>query len=96
MNRAMEYPDLRALYLDTLLEAGRLASEVPPETPGDTRGWLEREIDRGYALISASVLTDTLKPYTNEEFVASVEALRAFARERSGFVNADVAASRQP
>jgi hypothetical protein len=95
MNRAMEYPDLRALYLDTLLEAGRAASEVPIDTlPGDMRGWLEREIDRAYALISPSVLADTLKPYSNEEFVASVEALRSFARERTAFVNADVAASR--
>jgi spore coat protein H len=95
MNRAMEYPDLRALYLDTLLEAGRAASAIPIDTlPGDTRGWLEREIDRGYALISASVLADTLKPYTNDEFMASVEALRLFARERTVFVNADVAASR--
>ena len=95
MNRAMEYPDLRALYLDTLLEAGRAASEVPLDTlPGDTRGWLEREIDRAYALIAPSVLADTLKPYTNDEFVVSVEALRVFARERARFVNADVAASR--
>jgi spore coat protein CotH len=95
MNRAMEYPDLRGLYLDTLLEAGRLASQVPLDTvPGDTRGWLEREIDRAYALISPSVLADTFKPYTNDEFLASVESLRVFARERTGFVNADVAASR--
>jgi spore coat protein CotH len=95
MNRAMEYPDLRALYLDTLLEAGRAASEVPLDTlPGDTRGWLEREIDRAYALIAPSVLADALKPYTNDEFVVSVEALRIFARERTGFVNAEVAASR--
>ena len=97
MNRAMEYPDLRALYLDTLLEAGRAASEVPPDAPpGDARGWLEREIDRAHALIAPSVLADTLKPYTNDEFVASVDALRIFARERTGFVNADVAASRTP
>jgi hypothetical protein len=40
------------------------------------------------------VLADTLKPYTNDEFVASVEALRVFARERTSFVNADVATSR--
>jgi hypothetical protein len=40
------------------------------------------------------VLADALKPYTNDEFVVSVEALRIFARERTGFVNAEVAASR--
>ena len=95
MSHALESPDIRALYLDTLLEAGRLASEVPIDTlPGDTRGWLEREIDRANALIGPSVLTDPLKPYTNDEFVAAVEYLRVFARERTTFVNADVAASR--
>jgi spore coat protein CotH len=95
MNRVLEYPDWRSLYLDTLLEAGRLSSEVPIDTlPGDSRGWLEREIDRGYALIAPSVLADPLKPYTNDEFVASVDYLRFFARERTPLVNADVAASR--
>jgi spore coat protein CotH len=95
MNRALESPDLRGLYLETLLEAGRVASEVPLDTlPGDTRGWLEREVDRGYALIAPSVLVDTLKPYTNDEFMAAVESLRLFARARATFVNADVAASR--
>jgi spore coat protein CotH len=95
MSRALEHADLRNLYLDSLLEAGRLASEVPIDAlPGDTRGWLEREIDRGNALIGPSVLSDTLKPYTNDEFIAAVESLRLFARERTTFVNADVAASR--
>ena len=47
--------------------------------PGDSPGWLAREIDRGYALISPSVLADPLKPYTNDEFVASVDYLRFFA-----------------
>lgn len=95
MSRALEYGDLRDLYLETLLEAGRSVSEVPLDTPpGDRRGWLAREIDRAYALISPSVLTDTLKPYTNEEFQLAIESLRIFARERTTFVNAQVAASR--
>jgi hypothetical protein len=95
MNRALESADLRALYLDTLLEAGLVASEVPVESlPGDARGWLEREIDRGFALIAAPVLADPVKPYSNDEFVASVEALRVFARARTTLVNAEVAASR--
>jgi spore coat protein CotH len=95
MTRALESRDLRDLYLDTLLEAGRSASELPLDAPpGDVRGWLEREIDRAAALIGPAVLADTLKPYTNEEYQLSVEALRLFARERATFVNADVAASR--
>jgi spore coat protein CotH len=91
MSRALEYPDLRNLYLDTLLEAGLSVSET---LPGDPRGWLEREIDRGYALIAPSVLADPLKPYTNEQFVAEVEYLRLFARQRTAIVNAEVAATR--
>ena len=55
---------------------------------------LLREIHRAYALISPSVLTDTLKPYTNEEFQLAIESLRAFARQRTTFVNAEVAAAR--
>ena len=95
MARALDYVDLRELYLETLLEAGRSASEVPLDAPpGDTRGWLEREIDRAYALISPPCSTDTLKPYTNEQFQLAIESLRVFARERTPFVNAEVAASR--
>jgi hypothetical protein len=95
MSRALEYADLRDVYLDTLLEAGRSASEVAVEVaPGDVRGWLEREIDRADILIAPSVLADSLKPYTNDEFIAAVNALRVFARERTAFVNAEVAVSR--
>ena len=97
MSRALEYGDLRDLYLETLLEAGRSAGDVPVDSlPGDVRGWLEREIDRAYQLIAPSVLADALKPYTNEEFLLAVEWLRAFARERAAFVTAEVAAARVP
>ena len=96
MNRALEYARSPCSCISTRCwRPDASASEVPVDTlPGDTRGWLEREIDRAYALIAPSVLADTLKPYTNDEFGASVEALRVFARERTPFVNADVAASR--
>jgi spore coat protein CotH len=96
MARALEYGDLRELYLETLLEAGRSASEVllPETVPGDSRGWLEREIDRGYGLIGPAVFADTLKPYTNDDFLLAIESLRVFARTRTTFVTADVAASR--
>jgi spore coat protein CotH len=95
MSRVLEYPDLRALYLDTLLEAQASAKQIPIDSlPGDTRGWLEREIDRAYGLIAPSVLTDTLKPYSNEDFNLGVETLRVFARERGAFVMAEVAATR--
>jgi spore coat protein CotH len=95
MSRALEYGDLRELYLETLLEAGRSVGEVPIDAlPGDLRGWLEREIDRAYGLIAPSVQADALKPYSNEDFQADVDALRVFARERAALVSVEVSAAR--
>ena len=91
MSRALEYPDLRARYLDTLVEAGVSASQV---SPSDPRGWMEREVERAYALIGSWVQTDPLKGFTNEEFESAVAALRAFARDRPAFVNLEVSAAR--
>jgi hypothetical protein len=95
MMRALQYPDLRNLYLDTLLEAGLVASEIPLDSaPGDLRGWLEREVDRMYGQISAAVWADANKPYTNAQFEAAVEALREFARTRTAHVNLEVTLTR--
>jgi len=95
MSRALEYSDLRTLYLDTLVAAAASAAEIPADAaPGDTRGWMEREIERIYAQTRAAVLADPAKPYSNEVFEASVNELRVFARERGAFVNAEVLAAR--
>jgi hypothetical protein len=95
MSRALEHADLRALYLDTLAAAAASAGEVPADAaPGDTRGWLEREIERMYGQIQPAVLADPTKPYSNEVFEASVEELRVFARARGAYVTTEVAASR--
>ena len=93
--RAMAYPDLRALYLDTLLECANAVVEVPAAaTPDDTRGWLEREVDRQYALITPAVLADPQKPYSNDQYQAAVNFVRDFVRQRPDFVHAQVDASR--
>jgi hypothetical protein len=95
MLRVLADPELKTLFLDTLLECARSASEplvtAPETTPTDARGWLEREIEREYAQIRDAVLDDSTKSYTNEQFEAAIEAMRVFARERSGFVTAEVA-----
>jgi spore coat protein CotH len=83
MTRLLEQPDLRTLYLDFLDEAARAAT-----------GWLERELDRQLAQIRDAALADTLSPFTQAEFLAGVEAIRTFARERPGIVLAEVAATR--
>lgn len=93
--RAMTSPDLQAKYLDLLIEAARSLNEVDPTDPLETRGWMEREIDREHALIRESVYADPQKPFTNEQFEAEVEALRDFARNRAAFVLDAVAAFRK-
>jgi CotH kinase protein len=93
--RAMSYPDLKNLYLDTLLECATVATAIPTDSaPGDARGWLEREVEREYAQINAAVQADPTKPYTNDQFQAAVDFLRDFVRQRPEFVRTQVAASR--
>src|SRR5262245_24623548 len=52
MMRVLNDPQLRTLFLDTLAECARSAAELVVETPetapADTRGWLEREVEREY------------------------------------------------
>ncbi len=60
----------------------------------DTRGWLERELDRQYALINAAVQADPNKPYSNDQFQAAVDFMRAFVQQRPTAVTNQVTASR--
>ena len=69
MARAISYPDLYELYLDTLLECARSASEPAPGSTGGP-GWLEREIQREYEQIRDAALADPVKPFSNDDFVA--------------------------
>ena len=58
--RVMAYPDLKTHvsgYAAGVRECGR-RGDPAAATPDDTRGWLEREVDRQYALINAAVLAD--------------------------------------
>jgi|CXWL01.1.fsa_nt_gi hypothetical protein len=91
MTRAMSYSDLVSLYLNTVLECVRSAAELSDASDG--RGWLEREIDREYSQIRVAARADPVKPYTNEQFEASIEELRLFARERGATVAAEVRAA---
>ena len=90
MTRLLEQPDLRTLYLDTLEAAARSASEGAP----GGAGWLERELDRQLLQIRDAALADPLSPFTPDEFVAAVDAIRTFARQRPGLVLAEVARTR--
>ncbi len=97
--RVLGFPELKNLFLDTLIACASSLSAtldpVPPATtPADTRGWMEREIEREYAQIKAGVYADPQKEYTNEAFEQEVEHLREFARQRADFVRAEVAKAR--
>jgi len=81
MRRILEDPVLRARYFDLLLEAGASASS------GD---WLVNEVTRDYQQIRDSVLADTLKPYSIEEFDAAFAELLSFARTRPAFIRSQV------
>lgn len=92
MQRVLGQADLFARYLDMLELAAASANE--PTAP-DGRGWLAREIEREYAQIRTSALSDTKKPFTNEEFEAGVADLLRFAATRGAFVAGQVASARQ-
>lgn len=98
MRRVMRVPALRAAYFSTLLDAAASAEEVSEdEEKADKklgiapRGWLEREIDRLYALIGPTLRQDTLKAFTNDEFEEGVAFMKQFARERGPYVRCEVA-----
>jgi spore coat protein CotH len=91
MTRAMAFPDLSNLYLDTLAACAESGAEPGPE---DGRGWLEREVDREFEQIRDAALTDPEKTYTNDQFLQAVEDLRKFAQDRSVFVAIAVANKR--
>jgi spore coat protein CotH len=84
--KAMEVPELRDLYFETLEEAARMA-----ETPdGGDLGWLESEIRRRLDMIRAPLEEDPNKPYSMEQFEAQRNAMILFSRERSRFVKSNL------
>jgi len=91
LGRALSYRDLYDYYLDTLMECAKSAYEL---TAGDTRGWLEREIEREYKQIRDAARSDPDKPYSNDDFERAVTDLTTFAQQRGDFVTREVAAAR--
>jgi spore coat protein CotH len=89
MDRAIAFPHLRKLYLDTL---DAVATSAIEPIPGDPRGWMERETEREYLQIKDAAANDPAVP--SVQFESAVEGVRLFARERSPFVKAAVSAAR--
>jgi spore coat protein CotH len=80
--RMLEEPELRAAYVQAVLEAKAAA---------EGEGWLEREFTRQYALIHDAALADPFKLSTNEAFEQAFAELVAFARARGAFVQSELA-----
>jgi len=81
----LAFEDLRTRYLDTLAACARAAAD---------EDWLLNEITRSSALIADAAHQDTRKLFSNEEFDAGVEFVKAFAAERPPFVLASLAGVR--
>ena len=68
VHRAMDVPELRQVFIDTLAQCTGIASE--PGTPDDPRGWLEREIERQATQIADAVAVDPVYPFSQGQFAA--------------------------
>lgn len=84
--RAMTYPDLREVYLQTLEQCAVVAG---------TDSFLALEIDRLMAIVFDAARDDTRKQFDNERFDAAVQFIREFAARRPAQVLRDVAALRK-
>jgi spore coat protein CotH len=69
-----------AQYFSVLSEAASAAAD-----------WMRQEMQRQSDMISAAMLEDTLKPYSNSEFQADRDALLAFPDARITYVRCEVA-----
>jgi spore coat protein CotH len=86
--RAMTIPELRRIYLDTLVECASLAQEPADDDP---RGWLEREVDRQARQIAPAVAEDPFVPFALDQFENEIRRLLAFGRLRPAFVKCEAA-----
>lgn len=95
--RILEQPAWRSHYLNMLLEVANAADARDGDaTDTSLPTWLQSELERQYGQIRQAMLEDPNKPYSNDEFEAAVETLRAFARDRGALVRAEVQSSQQP
>jgi len=92
--RAMTIDVAQNAYLDALLQISNLVKETDSTNTSDTRGWMQREIEREYAQIKDLVYQDTKKPFSNDDFEAAVNVLRDFAKNRPAQVETQVNAFR--
>ena len=90
VQRALKYPDLWTLYLDTLVECANSAAAGATTGANPQPGWLEAEVQREYLQIRDAALADTLI-FTNAQFEQAIVDLKAFVKGRSEAVKTQVA-----
>ena len=85
ISRALQFRDLRTLYLDVLEQCARAAAQDR---------WLEAEIYQAHQLIRDAAYEDGAKRGTNEEYELAMAHLMSFAQRRPAFVLDEVGKAR--
>jgi hypothetical protein len=102
VRRLLEVPEMRHLYLDTLMEAAILAatpasgSAAADGSAENAPGWLEEEIARQAAQIRDPAKGDPFRRLPAGAFDDEVDRLLEFARARSRFVACEIGRARDP
>lgn len=78
--KTLELPSYRSQYFASLGEAATSAAD-----------WLRQEMQRQLDLIHDAMTTDTVKPYSNAEYMAERDAILAFPDARVTYVRCEVA-----
>lgn len=93
LRRAIEIPELHALFLDTLAQA---ADEAEARGSEGGQPWMERELVRARDQIRSAVLADPGRWFGVQDFEDESDRMLEFARTRPAFVRCQVGNSRNP
>ena len=85
IRQVLEFPDLRAHYLDMLQQCAEIAA---------ADGWLAAQIESSAALVNAAAAQDVRKQFDEGTRGEALAALQAFALHRPARVMAEVVAAR--
>ena len=77
--KTLELPGYRSQYYSALSEAASAAAS-----------WMRQEMQRQFSMINDAMVADTLKPYSNAEYMSARDALLAFPDARLTYVRCEV------
>ncbi len=93
LRRAVEIPELYAVFLDTLEQA---ANQAEARADGTGTPWMEGELVRARDQIRAAVIADPGRWFGLADFDDELDRMIEFARTRSVFVRCQVGNARHP